>query len=500
MNRFKSMFDVVSKENADAATIPVVLELDVKPAEGQTSDVAADPATTEPATDAATTEQAAPEGQNLDTTAVPAEQVVTSQCDQAPAPEQVSNAPAQNTPDATVAVSQPAEGGEGQEQEVDVNISFEEEVAIAEAEAEKNELLNEAEVVDDTVAKMEEDSAAIKESLDANDKLVAEGGEEIITPANVAIAVQSYELRLERLGLNLQDLVSSANISKETFVSKENGGMGMKPSDVLRNLHNDMCREDGVMDKIKAGGAAVWKAIVDAIKKVIEFISKLLPNQIESLKTLREKVESSDIKEAEIAIGKIAPAYALCDVSGPLVANMVLKNLKETVDANNRFVNTIKLENSEELEKSIKNEVFDALPKINFGGKEIKALAVLRKKASGYILENGDYVATSIPVEETDAKDNYTKEKVVKTIDDLIKADGAAKQYHESMRKMVKNFESMLNNEGKFKTFLSNTKIKKFYSSIINDAMKSIAEANAFGLAVGKEFLASGKKEAEETK
>lgn len=498
MNRFKSMFDVVSKENADATTIPVVLELDVKPAEGQTSDVAADPAATEPAADKATTEPAAPEGQNLDTTAVPAEQVVANQGDQAQAAEQVAATPAQNTPDATVAVSQPAEGGE--EQEVEVNVSFEEEVAIAEAEAEKNELLNEAEVVDDTVAKMEEDSAAIKESLDANDKVVAEGGEEIITPANVAIAVQSYELRLERLGLNLQDLVSSANISKETFVAKENGGMGMKPSDVLRNLHNEMCREDGIMDKVKAGGAAVWKAIVDAIKKVIEFIGKLLPNQIESLKALREKVESSDIKEAEIAIGKIAPAYALCDVSGPLVANMVLKNLKETVDANNRFVNTIKLENSEELEKSIKSEVFDALPKINFGGKEIKALAVLRKKASGYILENGDYVAASLPAEESDAKDNYSKDKVIKTIDDLIKADGAAKQYHESMRKMVKNFESMLNNEGKFKTFLSNTKIKKFYSSIINDAMKAVAEANAFGLAVGKEFLASSKKEAEETK
>ena len=459
MNRFKSMFDVVSKENADATTIPVVLELDVKPAEGQTSDVAADPAATEPAA-----EQAAPEGQNLDTTAVPAEQVVANQGDQAQAAEQVAATPAQNTPDATVAVSQPAEGGE--EQEVEVNVSFEEEVAIAEAEAEKNELLNEAEVVDDTVAKMEEDSAAIKESLDANDKVVAEGGEEIITPANVAIAVQSYELRLERLGLNLQDLVSSANISKETFVANENGGMGMKPSDVLRNLHNEMCREDGIMDKVKAGGAAVWKAIVEAIKKVIEFIGKLLPNQIESLKALREKVESSDIKEAEIAIGKIAPAYALCNVSGPLVANMVLKNLKETVDANNGLINTMKLENSEELEKAIKSKVFDALPKINFGGKEIKALAVLRKKASGYILENDDYVATSIPAEESHAKDKYSKENVIKTIDDLIKADGAAKQYHESMKKMVKNFESMLENEDKFKTFLSNMKIKKFYSSI----------------------------------
>lgn len=459
MRTFQAMFNIasgassrtISFENGESTTIPVVLELDVKPAENQAADVASDPAVEAPEANPSTDEKAKTEGQNFDVTGV-----------------------------------------EGTEEDPTLpEVSVEDEVAIAEAEAEKNELVNEVEVVEDTVEKIEEDAATIKETLDANDAAVAAGGEDQINAANVAIATQSLELRLERLGLNLRDLSSSANISKETFLSKEQGGMGLKPSDVLRNLHNDICREDGVLDKIKAGAKAVWNAIVNSIKKIIEFITNLFSSQESILTKLAGKLKTLDQTESVYNVGKNAPAYiTVLGRNMDKISESILLSIKEAVALNNSFIKLANKNQGQQAEIVDQiNGVINDLHSMDINGESVKPLAILRKKIKGFAKGRYGWEQYTAEIPEKDQDIRFKTQEVEVWVSNALKATNISKQYKETFKTMTKNFEGMINAGNKFQTFLANRTIKSFYSSLVNDAMKSVPEFNNFTISLAKNHV-----------
>lgn len=439
MNRFKSMFDVVSKENADATTIPVVLELDVQPAEGA-ADVAADPATEPAATAPATTEPAAAEGEDL---------------------------------------------GQGEVEEEGEATAVE----LAEAEAEHNELMNEIEVVEDVAEKVESDAADVKEALDANDQAVAEGKEEVITPANVAIATQSFELRLERLGLSLTDLCPSANISKETFISKEEGGLGMKPSEVLRNLHNEISREDGVLDKIKAGAKKVWEAIVSALKKIVDFVAKLLPTQKNKLIKMGQLVEGAKIESAEINVGQIAPAIQLMSSLDYKISD-VLAALDASVNVNNEIIKAANQKGNlgiEDLFNIILN-AYKGLPKYD------KEYVIAIHRHNIY-LSHETKLIVSMPINKADKKETWEKNKLKKLIDDEIAFQPQIAKRTEDYKKLISNLEKIVKVEdSKMRAFLANIGVKSLYSNLYKIVVKSYGEYMQTTIDVAKEFLKADKE------
>lgn len=470
MRTFQTMFNIasgnrtISFENGDSTTIPVVLELDVKPAENKGVDVATDPAVEAPEANPSTDEKATTEGQNL----------------QVPEVEESQELP---------------------------EVSLEDEVALAEAEAEKNELINEVEVVEDTVQKIEEDTAAIKETLDANDAAVAAGGDDQINAANVAIATQSLELRLERLGLNLRDLSASANISKETFVSKEKGGMGLKPSEVLRNLHNDICREDGVLDKIKAGGKAVWESIVKTLRKIYDFFFLNDKRLIARLEKLQE--EFSDVPsdlQYTIDIGKIAPMYIwLMDKTSykqlPSLMEGIVKLTKNSMEFNNQFVKAYnsgkpvgEILTTEFVEKLV-NETA-----LHIDGYDVSL--ILKDKMAG--INRAEFNKTGVVKFETiipptlkdhtDYKISGTEGKTL--VDSAIKLMKTKQTIKADLKKMIDNLEKVANGKvmpnvrpgDKF-----NTLSKSYYTKIAANIEKSYFDFGVVAEAVAREGIKAGK-------
>lgn len=443
MNRFKSMFDVVSKENADATTIPVVLELDVQPAEGS-ANVAADPATEPATTAAATTEPAVAEGEDLGQ-------------------------------------------AEGDEEGVTTGIE------LAEAEAEHSELMNEIEVVEDVAEKVESDAADVKEALDANDQAVAEGKEEVITPANVAIATQSFELRLERLGLSLTDLCPSANISKETFISKEEGGLGMKPSEVLRNLHNEISREDGVLDKIKAGAKRVWDAIIEALKKVIGLVEKFLPTQKNRLIKSGKLVEGAKIESAEINIGQIIPAVAFAKDKVKFEIPQILASLDASIKINNDIIKLINQEGEYTLMAyaTIITNAFESFPKLE--GESV--VAIHRSKI--YLIDGneGKSLLKVKDIEKFDKKETFKKDVLKSLIDTQIDALPKISARVTEYKKMVANLEKLNKvQDSKLKAMSTNLELRRFYNTLYRTVIKSYSEYAECSIEISKEFMKADKE------
>lgn len=475
MRTFQAMFNVasgassrtISFENGESTTIPVVLELDVKPAENQAADVASDPAVEAPEANPSTDEKAKTEGQNLDVTGV-----------------------------------------EGTEEDPTLpEVSLEDEVAMAEAEAEKNELVNEVEVVEDTVEKIEEDAATIKETLDANDAAVAAGGEDQINAANVAIATQALELRLERLGLNLKDLSSSANISRETFLSKEQGGMGLKPSDVLRNLHNDICREDGVLDKIKAGGKAVWAAIVKTLRKIYDFFFLNDKRLIARLEKLQEEFLGIPASlQYTINIGKIAPIYIwLMDKTSykqlPSLMEGIVKLTKNSMELNNQFVKAFN--SGKPVEEILTPEFEEKLVKetgLFIDGYDVAL--ILKDKMAG--INRAEFNRTGVVKFETiippnlkdhaDYKISGTEGKML--VDSAIKLMKNKQTIKADLKKMIDNLEKIADGKvmphgrpgDKF-----NSITKSYYTKIASNIEKSYFDYGVVAEAVAREGIKASK-------
>ena len=485
MRTFQAMFNIasgassrtISFENGESTTIPVVLELDVKPAENQAADVASDPAVEAPEANPSTDEKAKTEGQNLGVTGV-----------------------------------------EGTEEDPTLpEVSLEDEVAMAEAEAEKNELVNEVEVVEDTVEKIEEDAATIKETLDANDAAVAAGGEDQINAANVAIATQSLELRLERLGLNLRDLSSSANISKETFLSKEQGGMGLKPSDVLRNLHNDICREDGVLDKIKAGAKAVWEAIVKTLRKIYDFFFLNDKRLIARLEKLQEEfLDVPPSLKYKIDLGKIAPVYAYMfnktsykDFNA--LHKVLIENTKHCIELNNELVKTINTVgvSDQSWGAGIRDKVMSTRIKID----DYFVNVVLKDKLVG--VASKDHNQLNMIVDKLrfetfvpkDLKDHVNYEIDINNAKWLVKNAILVMKNKESirndMKKMIDNLEkltkniSMKNHEtNETKDVTSdnvNSFAKSYFTKVATNIEKSMFDYGVVAEAVAREGIKAGK-------
>ena len=392
-------------------------------------------------------------------------------------------------------------------------------IALVEASAEQDALIEESTIVDDTVEKVEEDLNTIGDRLEANDAAVAAGGEDQITPAEVAIATQSLELRLERLGLNLRDLSSSANISKETFLSKEQGGMGLKPSDVLRNLHNDMSKEDGILDKIKAGAKAVWKAICDMARKIAEFILNLLRSQKSIMENILKKLSPLPDATYKFDYYKIAPAYAIlrsmgAGVTHVIVTKEVTDSIKDTINLSNDLVKKINA-----LPQASINDInlalagllanyFNFLPEVTISGvKSIPngtyRISILRKKSAALIVGSfvqkmmlgnfsaDDFKKYSVSYEDLAKVEpmEFTRSRCKNVLNGAISTYDESSKYVKAIKDVVNNMEKISVNGDKYQTWITNQVIRMYYRDIITNATKTLADGYDIIISISKEAL-----------
>ena len=393
-------------------------------------------------------------------------------------------------------------------------------IALVEASAEQDALIEESNIVDDTINKIEEDVSGIKEVLDANETNMASGSVDQITPTNVAIATQSLELRLERLGLNLRDLSSSANISKETFISKENGGLGLKPSDVLRNLHHDMSKEDGILSKIAAGAKAVWKAICDMARKIADFVINLFRSQKTIMENILKKLSPLPDATYKFDYYKIAPAYAILRSMGPGITHTnvtkdVVDSIKGAINLSNEFVKKVNA-----LPQAGTNEVnlalagilanyFNLLPEVTINGiKSIPAgtyrISILRKTSAtlmvgsfkqklthGGDFSNDDFKKYSVSYEDLAKADpiEFTRSQCKNVLNGAISTYDDSNKYVKAIKDIVNNMEKISVNGDKYNSWLSNQVIRMYYRDIITHATKSLADSYDIIISITKESL-----------
>ena len=392
-------------------------------------------------------------------------------------------------------------------------------IALVEASAEQDALIQESNVVDDTIEKVEEDLNTIGDRLEANDAAVAAGGEDQITPAEVAIATQALELRLERLGLNLKDLSSSANISKETFISKENGGLGLKPSDVLRNLHHDMSKEDGILSKIAAGARAIWKAICDMARKIAEFILNLFRSQKAIMENILKKLSPLPDAKFEFDYYKVAPAYAILRSIGPgithsTITKEVYDSIKGAIDLSNELikkVNALPQAGEKEVNLALAGllaNYFNSLPEVTISGvKSIPngtyRISILRKKSASLIvgsfvhkMTRGDFSADDFKKYSVSYEDlakvepmEFTRSRCKNVLNGAISTYDESSKYVKAIKDVVNNMEKISVNGDKYQTWITNQVIRMYYRDIITNATKTLADGYDIIISISKEAL-----------
>ena len=396
-------------------------------------------------------------------------------------------------------------------------------IALVEASAEQDALIEESVIVDDTVEKVEEDLNTIGDRLEANDAAVAAGGEDQITPAEVAIATQALELRLERLGLNLKDLSSSANISRETFISRENGGLGLKPSDVLRNLHHDMSKEDGILSKIAAGARAVWKAICDMARKIADFVINLFRSQKSIMEKLLKQLEPFKDESYKIDYYKVAPAYAIYwdknegsnrlttyvnnnlvkDVNNIIgTANSIIKEVNDNESADSKTVeDTMKkiMEHFCDIQSEVTISGIKSIPDGKYG------LVTLRKKSVTLItgkykdlLQSSSkmisdivktYSVSSDDLEENKKVDKIYSNDVIGLLRNNIKNYEESNQSVKAIKEAINNMEKLSAKEAIIKSWLANNTIRYYFKNIVTYASQLQADCNDLSIMLARRII-----------
>ena len=396
-------------------------------------------------------------------------------------------------------------------------------IALVEASAEQDALIEESVIVDDTVEKVEEDLNTIGDRLEANDAAVAAGGEDQITPAEVAIATQALELRLERLGLNLKDLSSSANISRETFISRENGGLGLKPSDVLRNLHHDMSKEDGILSKIAAGARAVWKAICDMARKIADFVINLFRSQKSIMEKLLKQLEPFKDESYKIDYYKVAPAYAIYwdknegsnrlttyvnnnlvkDVNNIIgTANSIIKEVNDNESADSKTVeDTMKkiMEHFCDIQSEVTISGIKSIPDGKYG------LVTLRKKSVTLItgkykdlLQSSSkmisdivktYSVSSDDLEENKKVDKIYSNDVIGLLRNNIKNYEESNQSVKAIKEAINNMEKLSAKEAIIKSWLANNTIRYYFKTIVTYASQLQADCNDLSIMLARRII-----------
>ena len=396
-------------------------------------------------------------------------------------------------------------------------------IALVEASAEQDALIEESTIVDDTIEKVEEDVSDIKEALDTNEANMATGGVDQITPVNVAIATQSLSLRLERLGLNLKDLSSYANISKETFLSKENGGMGCKPSDILKSLHHDMSKEGGILDKIKAGAREIWKAICYMARKIADFVINLFRSQKSIMEKLLKQLEPFKDNRYKIDYYKVAPAYAIYwdknerfNRLTTYIDNNLVKNINNIIGTANSIIKEVNNNESadsktvEDTMKKIMEHFCDIQPEVTISGiKSIPdgkyGLVVLRKKSVTLIngkykdlLQSSSKMISDIVKTYSVSSDDLEKNKKVDEIysDDVIGLlRHNIKNYEESnqsvkaIKEAINNMEKLSAKEAIIKSWLANNTIKYYFKNIVTYASQLQADCNDLSIMLARRII-----------
>lgn len=393
-------------------------------------------------------------------------------------------------------------------------------VQLVEASAEQDALVEESNIVDDTVEKVEEDLNTIGDRLEANDAAVAAGGDDQITPAEVAIATQSLELRLERLGLNLRDLSSSANISKETFISRENGGLGRKPSEVLKSLHYDMSREDGILSKIVEGGKAIWKAICDMARKIADFILNLFRSQKAIMENILKKLSPLQDATFKFDYYTVAPAYAVLKSIGPNIVHITankegVDELKNAINLSNELtkkINALPQAGEKEVKTAVAGllaNYYNNLIEVNISGiKSIPAgtyrIGLLRKNSAtlfspdfkNTLAKGGNFPPDSVKqysvsYENLDKSDpvEFSRSQCKNVLNSAISTYDASNKYVKAIKDIINNMEKISVNGNKCEEWLANKVIRMYYKSIVTNAAKTLADGYDIVIAICKEAL-----------
>ena len=396
-------------------------------------------------------------------------------------------------------------------------------IALVEASAEQDALIEESTIVDDTIEKVAEDVSDIKEALDTNEANMATGGEDQITPVNVAIATQSLSLRLERLGLNLKDLSSYANISKETFISKENGGMGCKPSDILKSLHHDMSKEGGILDKIKAGARAIWKAICDMARKIADFVINLFRSQKSIMEKLLKQLEPFKDNQYKIDYYKVAPAYAIYwdknerfNGLATYIDNNLVKDVNNIIGTANSIIKEVNNNESADSEtvedtmKKIMEHFCDIQSEVTISGiKSIPdgkyGLVGLRKKSvtliTGHykdLLQSSSkmisdivktYSVSSDDLEENKKVDEIYSDDVIGLLRNNIKRYEESNQSVKAIKEAINNMEKLSAKEAIIKSWLANNTIRYYFKTIVTYASQLQADCNDLSIMLARRII-----------
>ena len=281
-----------------------------------------------------------------------------------------------------------------------------------------------------------------------------------------------------------------------------------------------MSKEDGILDKIKAGAKAVWKAICDMARKIAEFILNLLRSQKSIMENILKKLSPLPDATYKFDYYKIAPAYAILRSMGAGVTHVtvtkeVTDSIKDAINLSNELIKKINA-----LPQASINDInlalagllanyFNFLPEVTISG--IKSIpdgtyriSVLRKKSAVLMSGSFKHKLTHGGDFSTDDFKNYSV-----SYEDLAKAEpmefscsqcknvlnGAISTYDESnkyvkaIKDIVNNMEKISVNGDKHTSWLSNQVVRMYYGGIITHTTKSLADSYDIIISICKEAL-----------
>lgn len=295
--------------------------------------------------------------------------------------------------------------------------------------------------------------------------------------------------------------------------------MGLKPSDVLRNLHHDMSKEDGILSKIAAGAKAVWKAICDMARKIAEFILNLFRSQKAIMENILKKLSPLPDAKFEFDCYKIAPAYAILRSIGPgithaTITKEVYDSIKGAIDLSNELikkVNALPQAGEKEVNLALAGllaNYFNSLPEVTISG--IKSIpngtyriSILRKRSAALIVGSfthkmirGDFSADDFKKYSVSYEDlakvepmEFTRSQCKNVLNGAISTYDESSKYVKAIKDAVNNMEKISVNGDKYQTWITNQVVRMYYRDIITNATKTLADSYDIIISISKEAL-----------
>ena len=303
--------------------------------------------------------------------------------------------------------------------------------------------------------------------------------------------------------------------------------MGLKPSEVLRNLHHDMSKEDGILSKIAAGAKAVWKAICDMAKKIADFVMNLFRSQ----KSIMEKLLAGINKNMSLPGGSrniefnyfnIAPAHYIFgpvsnihDLVGHSATSTSVDLVKNAIDTANEIIKKVNANpqaNEIDVQYAMNDLVenydnhlipvtvngISSIPNGNYKLMLLRKTSVvlvtadlLPKMKKGYKPSADDIKKYSVSSEDIVKKEpiGIAPSSAEKLLEECLSNYATYDKNVKDIKAAVSNMEKLVTNEDKLKTWLTNVILKSFYKTIIVNSSKTLTDHYDIVIAIGKEVL-----------